>query len=185
MMNSKNGQITLYRTSGINEDKAMKIAEGKVKAYGYTASYPILLMVSGYETYFMLMHDDNNNLVGYSFVSYKDYAKAAVAESLHEAQAMYIKSWSNENSAGSLTDGAFDTVKGTISGIASEVIEGNTLYYVTINGSEQIYSLTSELAVTIVFAKEGDTIEISYIPAESECINAIEVKHIRSITPTE
>ena len=175
MMNCRTGAITYYITYGLSEERAMGIAEGKVQEKGYVASYPLLLEVAGEETYFMLMRDANENLVGYAFVNYKDYQKSAVNESLALAQSSYIKACATTNSASSLNDDVLSEVKGIISSLASEVKEGNTIYYVRVNDGTQIYSFFSDLAPEIVFSEVGDNITISYIPVEDTVISAVNV----------
>lgn len=87
MMDSRTGDITYYPTYGISEGKAQSVVEGLVSDKGYESTYPLLLKVAGEETYFHLMRDKSDNLVGYAFCSYKDYQKAAYGKSIDEAEA--------------------------------------------------------------------------------------------------
>ena len=173
MMNSRTGEIEYHITYGIAENKAQGIAEGLVQEKGYIASYPLLIKVAGEETYFMLMRDANENLVGYSFVNYKDYTKAAVATTLIEAQSKYIKSLANSNNSSVLDESMTATVKGTITAITSEVVDGTTIYYVKVEGSNIIFQLYSKLNLEIVFAEVGDTIEIGYYDSGNSVESAI------------
>lgn len=176
LMNCRTGEIEYHITYGISEEKAQGVAEGRVQEKGYKASYPLLLNISGEETYFMLMRDENENLCGYAFVNYKDYTKAAVGDTLLATQELYIKSCLDSKSSSTLNNDSLAISKGTISSIASEVKDGNTIYYVRVNGEEQIFSFYSEIAPEIVFAKEGNNIEIEYIPSDTNVISAVTVK---------
>lgn len=162
MMNSRTGEIEYHVTYGISEDKAQSVAEGLVQEKGYTASYPLLLKVGNQETYFMLMRDASENLVSYAFVSYKDYTKAAVANSLLEAQATYVKAFATDRSSSVLDEKETKTVDGKISDITSEVVDGTTIYYVKVDGNDTIFQMYSSLDIGIVFAKPGDGISIGY-----------------------
>jgi len=176
MMNCRTGEIEYHVTYGISENRAITVAQGKVQEKEYSASYPLLLMISGEETYFMLMRDKNNNLVGYAFVNYKDYTKSAVNESLLTAQADYIKACNEINTADLLNNmdsEGLSSDSGTILQLATEVVDNNTMYYIRIKESGPIYTFRSTLEPEIVFAKEGDTITISYIPLASEASNEI------------
>ena len=181
MMNSRTGEITYYKTYGISEEKAQGIAEGLVQEKEYTASYPLLLQVGGKETYFMLMRDKNENLVGYAFVSYKDYSKAAVSTSLLEAQANYVKALASGNSANALDETNVAVTKGTVSAITSEVLEGTTIYYVKVEDSDTIYQLFSNLDINIVFTTVGDEIEIEYYDSGSNLETAISCKVTKAV----
>lgn len=176
MMNSRTGEIAYYTTYGISEEKAQGIAEGLVQEKEYTASYPLLLQVGGKETYFMLMRDKKENLVGYAFVSYKDYTKAAVSTSLLEAQANYVKALASGSNSKALDETSIAKKSGTISNITSEVLEGTTIYYVKIEGSDTIYQLFSNLDINIVFATIGDSIEIEYYDSGSNLETATSCK---------
>ena len=175
MMNLKNGEITLYENNGISENKAMKVAEGKVQEKEYNASYPILVQVAEQPTYFMLMRDKNDNITGYAFVSYKDYTKVAVAEYMQDAKTAYIKALATANTSEGLDNVEIEKKAGVISNITSEVVEANTVYYVQIDGAETIFCLTSNLDKKVVFATVGDYIEVSYMPTEEEVISVVEV----------
>lgn len=176
MMNLRTGEILLYENNGISESKAQKVAQGKVQEKEYTASYPILISVADQPTYFMLMRDKSDNLTGYAFVNYKDYTKVAVSETLQDAQTAYIKTLATNNSSDSLDNVELSTMTGTITSIANEVVESNTVYYIQVNGDSTIYTFSSSLDKKVVFAKPGDEIVISYIPVENaEVISAVEV----------
>lgn len=176
LMNCRTGEIEYHITYGISEEKAQGIAEGRVQEKGYTASYPLLLNINGEETYFMIMRDNSENLCGYAFVNYKDYTKSAVGDTLLATQELYVKSCIGDKSSSSLNNDSLSTEKGTISSIASEVKDGNTIYYVRVNEDDQIFSFYSEIAPEIVFAKEGDNIKIEYIPSDTKVISAVTVK---------
>lgn len=176
MMNSRTGELKLYRTYGISESKAQGVAEGKVQEKEYTAGYPLLLKVAGEETFFSIMRDKNENLVGYAFVSYKDYTKVAVADNLKDVQSQYIKAIAAGSGSDVFDQTVCEVTEGKIDSIGNEVVEGTTMYYVRVQGNPQIYSFYSKLAPKIIFAKPGDEIKITYIPVESEIIAATEVE---------
>lgn len=168
MMNSRTGEISYYKTNGLSEERAREVAEGVVQEKEYVASYPLLLTIGNEETYFMLMRDKSDNLTGYAFVSYKDYTKSSVATSLLDAQAQYVKSLSKSNSTEVLDESNSIELNGVISDIASENIDGTTVYYVKIEGSDKIFQMFSELNLDIVFANIGDKIKITYFDSNSK-----------------
>lgn len=176
MMNSRTGKITIYKTSGISEKRAMELAEGKVQEKEYKASYPLLLKIGNEETYFMLMRDKNENLVGYAFANYHDSSFVSVNENLLLAQNEYIKDCATSNNSDSLENQTLVNKNGVISAITSEVLEGTTIYYIKLDGSNQIYSMHSAIDPTIVFAQVGDSLNISYVEMESIIIPIVEVK---------
>ena len=170
----KTGEITYYKTSGVSESHAMNISEGLVQEKGYRAGYPIPLKVNGIPSMFMIMRDDNNNIVGYSLVSYTDYTKSAYSDNLNELITKYLSVVGKSSAIDQVSDAEMKTVTGTISDIATEVVDGRTMYYIEVEG--QIYSLTSQLNVDIVFAKTGDTVEVTFVPSDSQVIPVNKIK---------
>lgn len=170
MMNSRTGDITYYPTYGISEGKAQSVVEGLVSDKGYESTYPLLLKVAGEETYFHLMRDKSENLVGYAFCSYKDYTKAAYGKSIDEAEVAYVKSLgkSAESVSAELDKAKAETAEGTIADIRSEVLDGNTIYYIKVDSvNDKIFSAHSKVNIDLVFAEKGDEIEIEYYASDS------------------
>ena len=173
MMNSRTGEIEYHKTYGISESRAQGVMEGLVADKGYSASYPLLLQVAGTESYFSIMRDDSNNLVGYGFVSYKDYNKAAVSTTLLDAQAAYVSALARTNASSALDESLTAEASGIITAITDEVVDGNTFYYVKISGSSVIFQMRSNLDVNLVFAEEGDPIRVTYYDSGSSVETAI------------
>ena len=180
MMNARTGQIIFYKSGengGISERRAQTAAEGKVADFGYSASYPLLLNVAGEKSMFMLMHSEDHTLMGYAFVSYTDASKVAFGTTLTEARTEYLKVLAQSSSATDLTNEIFEDVTGTIRDIIPEVLDGNTVYVVRLEGREKIYIISPEIAPTISFAKPEDRLEIKYTASEAQRITAVEVIH--------
>ena len=175
MMNSRTGEMKYHITYGISEHEAMTVAEGLVKDKEYVASYPLLLQVGGVETYFMIMRDTNENLVGYAFVSYKDYTKAAVETNLLDAQSAYIASLRSSNNTEIMDESKIMTIQGVIESIASEVVDGNTVYYIKLDASETVFQMHSDLNIDVVFAKAGMNVQIKYYHSGHKVESVVEI----------
>ena len=176
MMNSRTGSIEYHVTYGISEERAMKVVEGLVQEKGYAASYPLLLQVGGQEAYFMLMRDSSDNLVGYAFCSYKDYTKAAVDTTILRAQSGFIATLQSSGNTSVFHENNMDEVKGVISNIASEVLDGTTVYYIRVEGNETTFEMKSDLNIDVVFAEKGTNVVIKYYKSGVDIENIVEVK---------
>lgn len=121
------------------------------------------------------MRDKNENLVGYAFVNYHDASFVSVNENLLLAQNEYIKACSTSNNSNSLENETITNKNGKISAITSEVLDGTTIYYIRLEGSNQIYSVHSSVYPEIVFATIGDSLNISYVKTESTIIPIVEI----------
>lgn len=172
MMNSRTGDIQYYSTYGISEGKSQSVVEGLVSDKGYQATYPLLLQVAGEETYFHLMRDENQNLVGYAFCNYKDYQKAGFGTSINDAEAAYIKALGKTSSSEEFDTKELSTVEGSIEALSTEVLDGNTIYYIKVDGVSDIFSAYSKVNIDLVFAKVGDKIKIEYYKSK-DAVQAI------------
>jgi hypothetical protein len=170
----KTGKIKYYANSGVSESHAMKKAEGLVKDKGYIAGFPVPLKVNGIEALFMLMRDDANNLTGFSLVAYGDYTKAAYSENLSDCITSFLGNvgYQEENV---LSNDEIETLEGVVDDIATEVIDGRTVYYFKIN--DGIYSCNSKINVDVAFTEKGDLVVITYVPSKSR-VNSIKTFEI-------
>lgn len=160
--NLKTGKITIYKNSGISEQHAQNSAMGLVQEKGYNASFPVILNINGETSYFMLLRDDNSNVQGYAFVSYKDYTKAAFGTTVKEALVAYKSKLNTTSSTEDMANKEELSTTGIVTAIGSEVVDGRTVYYVKIEGSDKVFSLQSGVNIDVVFLKLGDTVTFKY-----------------------
>ena len=65
-----------------------------------------------------------------------------------------------------------EPVTGIISAVESAVVSGNTCYYFTLEGSEDIYSAPITLSPELPFLQPGDS--VTFVPAEGSPIPVVE-----------
>ena len=58
-------------------------------------------------------------------------------------------------------------ITGRISAINSETVEGSTVYYLTIDGSEETLWTTSLIGIAVASASVGDEVNITYLKPEN------------------
>ena len=124
----------------------------------------------------MSLKDDAGLVKCYAFVSVKNYQLVAVGYSVAEAEKAYYQLLSDNN----ITSGDFitETIEGRITNIKTAVVNGNTHFYMTLEGSDKIFIAPISLNDYLPLASIGDEVSISYInnQSSSELINAIEFK---------
>lgn len=89
IVNSRTGEFTFYSSAGADEHSAMAAAEGAVQNYGYQASFPSLINVSGDPVYAMILKDVSGLTKGYAFVNEKHYTVIGTGDTLNEAMRSY------------------------------------------------------------------------------------------------
>lgn len=164
LVNQRTGDSRYYALSqgGATEDSAMASAEGQVQHLGYQATYPLLLNVAGQPTYFMALKDAAGLVKMYAMINVEQYQSVATGSTVGECQEAYLGMLAADGLLAE-EDAATSTheVTGTIASVAQAVIEGNSHFYVTLEGDETIYDFALPGLVEIVTYAPGDTISFS------------------------
>lgn len=165
LVNQRTGESHFYSVPGATEDSAMASAEGQVQNLKYQATYPLLLNVSGQPTYFMALKDNAGLVKMYAMINVQHYQSVATGSTVAAAQESYLSMLAAE---GALSDeeaaasGAEEKASGKIASIAQAVIDGNSHFFVTLEGDGAIYDFALPDMLAIVRYKVGDAIEFSY-----------------------
>lgn len=176
LMNQRTMETRFYSVEGAIEYSAMGSAEGQVQNLGYRATFPLLLNIANEPTYFMALKDDAGLVKKYAMVNVQKYQWVAIGDTVAECEKSYV-SLLNTNGISSAQVGNALEISGKITSIAPIVIDGNTHYYVCINGDEGIFDfdMTDASVLNIIKYKEGDMIKISYAKA-SPVNEVLEIK---------
>ena len=164
LVNQRTGDSRYYalEQGGATEDSAMASAQGQVQHLGYQATYPLLLNVAGQPTYFMALKDAAGLVKMYAMINVEQYQSVATGSTVEECQEAYLGMLAADGLLAE-EDAAVSTreVTGTIARVAQAVIEGNSHFYVTLEGDETIYDFALPGLVEIVTYAPGDTISFS------------------------
>lgn len=173
LVNTRTGVFDYYPIAGAEEYSAMGAAEGIVQNYGYTASFPSLILIENQPTYVMVLKDSNGLVKQYAMVNYKNYTIAVVGDTLNSCVDKYIKAMAGEIQI-EVPEGAI-----TISKIEF-VIENSQTYCYVVGDDGKIYKaifspnqLLLEVGGTISkdeFKNIEDKEENVDIPIENETI---------------
>lgn len=174
LINQRTAESHFYSVAGATEASAMESAEGQVQNLRYQATFPLLINVSGQPTYFMALKDDAGLVKQFAMIDIQRYQNVAVGNTVEETQKTYQALLAtNGVVSGDVEAIDSQTVSGTIIHIAQAVIEGNTHFYVKLDGSDEVYDFALPGLLEIVGYKEGDRISFSYI--EGDPINTVDV----------
>ena len=170
LINQRTMQTKYYSISGAEEFSAMRSAEGQVQNLKYSAAFPLLLNIANEPTYFMALKDDAGLVKKYAMVNIQKYQNVAIGDTVAECQNAYIKllketGISNEDNNASLGK----TVSGAISRMAQSVIDGNSHFYLVLEGIESIFDVSITDFVEIVKYAVGDSITLNYIEGTPVC----------------
>ena len=162
LVNLRTKEARYYTQAGAEEYSAMSSAQGQIQEKNYRATFPILLNVGGRPTYFMSLKDGAGLVKMYAYVDMAQYQIVGTGATVDKAKAAYLDLLSNENVEVSPDSDDVKTVEGTVTALASAVVDGNTRYYVCLNGGDDVYVLNAALSDRLPFLKAGDTVTITY-----------------------
>ncbi len=198
MINQRTKEAVYYSVAGAKEQSAQASAEGldEIKAAGYKATFPLLLNIDGEPTYFMALkdvRDDGSQIIqSYALINVKQYTKIKVfGKTLSECLAKYVEQLRAnginvdinasqvvdpaENPDGTATSST-ETVSGKIADIRTQVISGETYYYIKLEGGDVYYSIAASKSSTAVILNKNDTVTIKFDPSDNVITPASELE---------
>ncbi len=173
LINLRTKEARYYVQAGAEEYSAMDSAEGQIQEKNYTSTFPILLNVGGRPTYFMSLKDDAGLVKMYAFVDMAQYQIVGTGTSVDKAREAYLSLLADEDIETETTPDATTTVSGVVTALAQAVVDGNTQYYLRIEGVEGVTVLPANLSDDLPFLKVGDTVTVTFDNAKA---TQIEIK---------
>ena len=195
LVNMRTKDANFYSVSGAKEYSAKESAQGAVQDYKYTATFPILLNISGQPTYFMSLKDSSNLVKRFAMVNVQNYQVVVTGETIAQCTESYVKSLKQNNINISVnideiedatqgntpenteeTTVELKTAKGKIDDIRTAVMGGESVYFIRLEGNDTYYSIKASEAQTVVILNIGDSVSIKYEEASGSIIEAQSIK---------
>ena len=167
LTNQRTKETTFYTCAGATEYSAMDSAEGELQHLAYQATFPLLLNVGGQPTYFMAMKDNAQLVKQYAMVNVQQYNIVATGNTVAECEKNYL-SMMKQNGIPT-SDGLLygeERVSGTVVEIRSAVMDGNTVFFLRLDGEVIFYTISAADNPATVILNEGDYVTIVYTPNE-------------------
>lgn len=190
LINQRTKEAVYYQQAGALEETARTSAQGKVQQYGYQATFPILLNVSGEPTYFMALKDSSQLVKMYAMVNVEQSTIVGVGSSLAECTENYanelekngvnvdvdVDSMGEEETSDTPKIETVD-VTGKVEEIRSIITGGETYFYIKLVDNATYYKVAVKDAERIVILNAGDTITFTVDKdAKGEIVTASAVK---------
>ena len=172
LTNQRTKDTKYYRCAGATEYSAMASAEGVVQHLGYTATFPLLLNISGEPTYFMALKDNAQLVKKYAMVNVRQYTVVATGDSVGECEQQYIRLLTQNNITAQIELPETSTT-GTLAEIRTAVLEGNSYYFLRLDGEQVFYSISAAAYPLVVTLDPGDTVTVEHAPPSEEAPSAI------------
>ncbi|WP_285823814.1 CvpA family protein [Schaedlerella arabinosiphila] len=167
LMNQRTMETKFYAIEGATETSAMSSAEGQVQNLKYQATFPLLLNISGEPTYFIALKDDARLVKKYAMVNVQKYQIVAIGDTVSSCEAAYTDlMYENGIKAVAEDTREIQTVTAKISRIVQGVIDGNSHYFVMLEGSDDIFDISIAEYISIIGYDVGDKVTIEYKAGE-------------------
>ena len=167
LCNMRTKETHYYVAPGATETAAMASARGVVQDLGYTATFPLLLNISGQPTYFIPLMDATNLVKSYAMVNVAQYQIVAVGTTVLDCERAYIQMLSDRGVAG--TDevpAAQESASGMVEEIRTAVLGGTTYYFIRLENESVFYSVSAAENREVITLNVGDRVSIEFALSE-------------------
>lgn len=169
LMNQRTKETKYYQISGAKEVSAMSSAEGQVQHLGYVSTFPLLLNIGGEPTYFMALKDDAGLVKKYAMVNIQKYQLVATGDTVAECEKIY-RNLMIGSGINTTNEASKKNVSGKIVLLKDIVVDGNSFYYIMLEGDDSIYEAEAKNILEVLKKKEGDAVKLEAVPTMQEGI---------------
>lgn len=162
LMNQRTMETRFYAIEGATENSAMDSAEGQVQNLKYEATFPLLLNIGGEPTYFIALKDNAGLVKKYAMVNIQKYQVVGIGDTVSECEEEYQKLLLKEGIQEQTDDRKTGTITGKITKIVQGVVEGNSHYYLMVEGSDEIFDIEVVRFIDIIKYEIGQEISMEY-----------------------
>ena len=166
LTNQRTKETKFYSIAGAEEYSAMASAQSKVQQMNYIATFPLLLNIADEPTYFMALKGNDGLVKMYAMVNVQQYQIVATGSTVAECEQNYRSDLLNngliDDVQGNVTLNDTDTVSGTVSEIRSAVINGNSQYFLQLQGDSHYYVISAADDADAVILNIGNRVEIRF-----------------------
>lgn len=168
LVNQRTAESHYYPVAGATEESAMQSAEGAVQNLRYDATFPILINVSEQPTYFMALKDNAGTVKKFAMVDIQHYQNVATGDTVAETQKSYQAMLATSGALSTeAAESNMEEATGVIRSMTQAVMDGNSHFYVTLDGVDGIFDFAIPGQLGIVGYKEGDTITFKYVKGDT------------------
>ena len=167
LMNQRTMETKFYAIEGATEFSAMDSAEGQVQNLKYVATFPLLLNISGEPTYFIALKDNAGLVKKYAMVNVQKYQVVGIGDTVSECEEEYQELLLKEGIQVQEDTRKTGSISGKITKIAQGVIDGNSHYFLMVEGSEEIFDVSVVEFIQVIKYEVGQEISLEYKIGES------------------
>lgn len=175
LINSRTKETKYYQISGAKEISAMSSAEGQVQHLNYQATFPILLNIADEPTYFLSLKDNAGLVKKYAMVNIQKYQIVAIGDTVAECEKVYRELMAGSGISNVDTAQA-QTITGAITMMKDIVSEGNTYWYLMIEGSDALFEGKAKEHLELMKKQVGSSVTVECVSGKNGVQEIVSVK---------
>lgn len=156
---TKTKEAKLFRFPGATEEAAMKKTVTLLPQNNISTSFPIPINVENTPTYFILIKGEDGRILRHVFIKVQDLEFLTITEDKDTSYNNYLINLGSSASSA-------NQVSGTIDAITSYVQDGNTIYWIEIDGDLYMINVskfTDEELRDFILLNVGDSVTINIL----------------------
>lgn len=157
-VNLRTKEAVFYACPSATETAAMQSARGKVQEKNYVPTFPVILNIQDRPVYFMSLKDQSLTAKMFALVDAEHFTNVVVGNTVKEVIALFYEQNPGERDPNAPADVEESL---TIKTLVPLVLEGNSVFYFTVEENDMIYMADPALlGPSIAFLEPGDKVII-------------------------
>ena len=174
LSNQRTKETHFYAVSGATEASAQASAQSQVQQMNYIATFPLLLNIADQPTYFMALKGNDGLVKMYAMVNVQQYNIVETGGTVAECEANYRRTLADNglisDSESEAAPSDQEEVRGAIAEIRTAVLDGNSYYFLRLEGEDVFYAVNAAENPLAVILNVGDQVTVSYTAGEGSSI---------------
>ena len=174
LSNQRTKETFFYPVAGATEASAQASAQSQVQQMRYVATFPLLLNIADQPTYFMSLKGDDGLVKMYAMVNVQQYQIVETGQTVADCEANYRRALAENGliagGEAEVPDAEHSEVSGVLAEIRSAVMDGNSYYFLRLEGQDVFYTVSAADSPIAVILNVGDEVTITYAPGEEGSI---------------
>lgn len=166
LCNQRTKETHFYSIAGATEYSAQGSAQSKVQQMNYRATFPLLLNIAEQPTYFMALKGADGLVKMYAMVNVAQYQIVATGSTLAECEVNYRVALADngliDDKQTEVVPSDQEEITGTLAEIRTAVMDGNSYYFLRLEGAETFYAVSAAKNPLAVILNPGDRVRIAY-----------------------
>ena len=174
LSNQRTKETHFYSVAGATESSAQDSARSQVQQMRYSATFPLLLNIADQPTYFIALKGDDGLVKMYAMVNVQQYSLVSTGGTVAECESNYRRALASagliQEEKAEIATPERTEVTGVIAEIRSAVLDGDTCYFLRLEGADAFIRVNAAENPLAVILNVGDTVRLYYAEGESDSI---------------